>query len=338
MMPKVTFICLLFFMTSLLLADITYGENHTYGVYLYPVQIVEVGGNTFDGYICLYPPTQEQHTYQTRPLYKGSDILNIVLQNYAQVDTLVINTVLIRRAEHNFVLNSSKRYIPKRQIAKIILQTNTNPDEYTNASFVYIETDLSDAEYQALQKPIVATLTADSGVTYDMLLISTNPRYTQLDLYLYILLMASDADNSSGIHPYLSSQGIARIQGYINDLVQDFDITNIPTLRAELKKCRQSWLTMAKYLENSQSIEPTAKSESINRLQNLAKQCDLQMADLLDVQTNSSFPVTPAAKAAMSGALYDCLFPHLRIPARQDIDWSTYLLQRGIVYKYFIWD
>lgn len=348
---KVFLISALLLISTCLLTAMMYPN----GTNLYHVSVVLKNNQTLTGYVDVYPfyDSRNPPEYSTKSEKIGSDILPLIDKNYAgygQMDSLWIATELISWQDMNFTVTYGNKQVNYKDIINIIALQDINyvsHYEGDGENGFWVNAHVNKEEALMIKKGVLFSLRADFTEIYtEELLLSCNPKFTQLDLYLYACLMSyhSDGfynginqvrnytDGIGGAHPFLSELQIIKLSDKIQKYVHENDVSYLPEIISTIKNCNDSWLTMAKYLENSQTILPEAKPSAIDTLTALSNQGKVLISKLSAYQDSKVQLKTVTNKDVLYMSIMNCIFPKLMFPnkLRNDV-WKTYLLKRGIV-------
>lgn len=316
----------------------------------YKVKVITEKGTETIGYIEVYPSylttAQQPSGYSQQAVKQGQELLSLVRENHANKPSnevlTVFTTYVSWKNDHFFVKEGIRKY-PFEQIKSILALQEIRHyslfDDTANKSIrMYHGEYLSEAEAKLVRKGVLHSLSGDYAKSYQsLLLLSTNPSYTQLDLYLYACLMNKQTDEGEtdyleGIHPFLSAEEIedekAVIWGYIHDL----DFSQAGRITSNLKKSGEAWKKMAEYLQNSQSILPEAKTGAITSLQNAAAACSQKAAEISLLTTSELREKSDPDKQTLYNSIIQSLVPQFSFPSKFSYEeWKPYLLKRGII-------
>ncbi len=315
-----------------------YCEAHPDYYTYYRVNFLKSNNTETTGYLEVFP-YKANIEYDQKLLPKGTDILSLIKEYRDDADSLFVTTVTEEFAGLHFRLSDTDRYIKIRQIKKITLIEDISSTG-TGGYQVNASAELENKEYAVLKKGVCAELHRNQD---GLILISSNPNYTQLDLYLYACLIDGENNLNEYIHPFLSEQEVGGFDKKMEQLIFQKNTEQSNLMINTLRQCKQSWLTMAKYLENSASILPEGKDNAIDTLNVLAQQCEQNIAKIISFNKNKSYPEDEESRNNLYISLRQCIFPYLSFEnkfgnADDNTTWEAYLLKRGIIIKFLLRD
>jgi hypothetical protein len=245
--------------------------------------------------------------------------------------------MIVNYGDMDFGLNSGVRRIRVADI-KSILATEAISADYPTRKSVNFAAYLSDAEYKSLLSGYTARMLAFDSDWGEICLLSCNPKFTQLDLYLYCCLMGETLSDVN--HPYFNWQTKKQYTDDINDFYLKKNTKKAKVITKNLERCKECWLTMAKYLKDSQTIMPEAREKSIARLVKLADDCDVMAKTINDIAQKNRIPTDYNEQMKLDAAINNCIFPELYFPSKymEHEEWVSYLAKRGIILKFLAWD
>jgi len=319
-----------------ILTCILYADGYPTSSFLDKVYIIMKDGTGVEGYADLI-----NYSYDHRPAVKsapkGSDILPLVLENYTEAESLRVDTVIVSYGGNNFGLQSGKRKFNITDIKSILAVEEILPESTTRKE-VNFEAYLTDAEYKQLLQGYTASLSSFGYDIGSICILSCNPKFTQLDLYLYCCMM--DKGMGESIHPFLDSKSREAFVRDLEDFYFNKNTRKSVVIINTLKKCQTSWRTMASYLKDSQAILPSERENAIAKLDSLVSDCDTAIRIVSDLVKSKNFPTREEDVYKLDISICRGIFPNLYFPCKDGdrFDWSGYLLKRGIILKYLAWD
>jgi len=291
------------------------------------------------GYIRLSPIWEEgdneyTHYYNLGKVDKGTDILPIIRQKKALQDSVIIETNLIQTNELNMVVESGRKILKVPDISKIILLEDVDGDFYGKGIYhVNYGAVISDKDYALINDKIYATVCVNDVDYFAFCLVSGNADYTQLDLYLYACLMSKRDDlGEIGCHPFMSEMESTEFNSRtLVDYLCYKKTEKYSAIIDVLSRCKESWLVMAKYLEQSQTILPEARAEAIDTLKVLSGQCEANLNMIKQIQNTGEFPSDEKEADIPYNSILKCVNPNLSFPSKEGINWKSYLRKRNII-------
>jgi hypothetical protein len=333
-----SFIVLLAMCCTICYGDISFGESADYDMTLYPVSITMRDGENLQGYLDLYP-YQEMHTYVTKPIPKGADILSLVRLNHEHYDSLTVYTEFVQRAGFWLTGGSSIKTLSFDQIERITLLTDFrdedyfSPDNNPDLREMNCTSEVPEEDYRLIQKETVAILLVPQNM-YDLILISTNPEVKQLDLYFYSRLMIRrDVYGGGNCHPYLNYDECYRYVDETQYKFWSYKEEDVSEVILHMTKCKNAWLEIAEKLKYDPYVLPEIRPVCIAQLLNLSAQCDSRLAELEEFYKNKT-PLGYDAQDLYMRQLKECILPELFFPSHEGIEWEKVLRGLGIIEIY----
>jgi hypothetical protein len=316
----------------------------------YKVKVTTQANTETIGYIEVYPyyliSANKPADYSLQAVKQGQEMLPLIQANFRNKphnDVLTVYTALVNWKQEYFFVKEGIHRIPFEQISSIVALQEIKPhslfdDSGSQRIMVHWSAILDEAAAKLIRKGVLYSLYGNFKEKYaSLLLLSTNPNYTQTDLYLYACLMSgTDEDGKTDyledIHPILSAEEVEDEKAVIWGFVHDLDVSQVNRITTNLKKSSETWKKMAEYLQNSQSIQPDAKADAITALRNAAASAADKAAELSLLTASELREKSDSEKQTLYNSIVQCLVPQFNFPSRFSLEeWKPYLLKRGIV-------
>lgn len=314
--------------TSLNAGEISYGDDlHIQDYKLFPVKLVLNSGETNNVFVELYP-LREMHTYQTRTIQKGENVLDLLINNVQPDDSIRVYKEIHRIPALWITSESEISTIAIRDISEARLQIQS-PEEYVFENCYDLPPDaiLSDTIYRKLKQPIVASVwSSDSFSALGLYSISDSLK--QDDLYLYAHLMMPSWEYETydpAGHPSFSAQRLEELP----DLIGGFT-TYHSQISEALTESAAQWANLAVKIDSLEMLSEGDKSEGKRILLTQAEKCNLakkQVNNIITLKSN----LQGEEREKLIRKLFECFSPFIALPSPEGFPWEQYLLSKGVI-------